>query len=389
MLREHNMLPGPGGAGQVQQLADMERDVMETSMYEEEAERLARTKCYRSAFTELGRMNPDSFSLTKAVFVIENAYLDNRLNLSELEQAIRERADEVMQIVRRANLSPKNSLAINYAIQQLYEHGNSYEDSRTHRIVAVPAFKYDFEDFEGAKDYTKMFASKMLATGSGQCHSMPLVYLMLAEQLKTKAWLSLAPQHSFIQFMDNKGRLMNFETTNGNLVSSSWLAESGYINGKALRNKTYLDTLSQRSLYARCLADLLLGYLHKFGYDDFSFAISQRILQIDPSNLTALIVDANVKTEVAMQQIKKAGRPTSADLPKFPAAYRAYLAMQEAVSRVENLGYQNMPAEAYQAWLQSLGNEKGKQASQALRDRIRSQVQALRQIHSTLQYRKN
>src|SRR6185437_481157 len=141
----------------------------------------------------------------------------------------------------------------------------------------------------GEKDYTKMFASKLLATGSGQCHSLPLVYLMLAEQLGAKAWLSLAPEHSFVEFMDAHGRLLDYETTNGNIVSGSWMAGSGYINAKALRNKTYLDTLSQRRLYARCLADLLLGYLQKYEFDDFASEIRNRILQIDPSNITALI----------------------------------------------------------------------------------------------------
>lgn len=158
---------------------------------------------------------------------------------------------------------------MNYAIQQLYEHPNVYFDTKTQLTHTVPPFKYDLEDYMGEKDYTNLFASKLLGKGSGQCHSLPLVYLMIAEQLGAKAWLSLAPSHSFIQFMDNRGRLLDFETTNGNIVSGSWVAGSGYINGKALRNKTYLDTLSRRQLYARCLSDLLLGYLNKFEYDDF------------------------------------------------------------------------------------------------------------------------
>ena len=97
---------------------------------------------------------------------------------------------------------------------------------------------------------------------------------------------------------------MNFETTNGNLVSNTWLAQSGYITAQALQNKTYLDTLSQRKLYAQMLSDLLLGYLDNFSYDDFAEQMRQRILQINADNTTALIIDANIKRQIAFQKIK-------------------------------------------------------------------------------------
>ena len=223
----------------------------------------------------------------------------------------------------------------------------------------------------------------MLATGKGQCHSMPLMYLMVAEQLGAKAWLSLAPQHSFIQFADNNGKLMNFETTNGSLVSSTWLAESGYINSKAVRNSTYLDTLSTKQLYAQSLSDLLLGYLQKFDYDDFAEQIRQKILEVNSNNLTAHIIEANVKTQLAIQKINAAGKPKEEDLPKYPEAYQAYLAMQTAYNKVDDLGYQDLPKEAYQKWLKSIEQEKKKQVNQQLKEQLQKEIGQLKNIKPT------
>lgn len=287
ILQQHNMLPGPTNARQVQQMAEVERDLMETEFYRKHVEWMNKTQSYKQAFNALAQLNPDSFSLTKAMFLVENAFLDSKLSYEQFQNAIKLRAQHVKQILKRENLNAKNDIALNYGIQKLFSQANAYYNSKTKQTVNIPPFKYDFEDFRGEKDYTKMFVYKMLATGKGQCHSMPLMYLMVAEQLGAKAWLSLAPQHSFIQFEDNNGKLMNFETTNGSLVSSIWLAQSGYINSKAVKNNTYLDTLSTKQLYAQSLSGLLLGYLHKFDYDDFAEQIRQKILQVNPNNLTA------------------------------------------------------------------------------------------------------
>ena len=213
----------------------------------------------------------------------------------------------------------------------------------------------------GEKDYTKMFVSKLMATGKGQCHSMPLMYLLIAEHLGAKAYLSYAPEHTFIQFINKESKTIDFETTNGKLVSSTWLTQSGYVTSQALMNQTYLHPLSQKQLYARMLGDLLLGYLSKMPYDDFAEQMRQKVLEIEPNNLTALLVDANVKKMTAAQKIKEAGKPKEEDLPKYPEAYKAYQAMADAYEKVDATGFQDMPKEAYQRWLASIDKEKKKQ----------------------------
>ena len=81
---------------------------------------------------------------------------------------------------------------------------------------------YDFEDFRGEKDYRKMFVSKLLRTNTGQCHSMPLLYKLLADRLGVQTYISMAPNHTFISIKDERGNLYRYETTNGHFTTDAF-----------------------------------------------------------------------------------------------------------------------------------------------------------------------
>lgn len=386
LLQQDGALPGMLDAATLaQRNRETLNDAIET-FYPKHNQTPPASESYQQAFSQLLKLDPNNFSITKAVFTVESAYFNNRLSDSQFNNALHQRVELVRQILKREGLSPKNNLALNYGIQQLYEHENVLYNAKTGQSVTYKPFQYDFDDFLGEKDYSKMFASKMLVTGKGQCHGEPLGYLIIAEQLGAKAYLSLAPQHSFIRFMDNDGRLLNFETTSGNIVSENWLTHSGYITTTAMQSKTYLDTLSQRQLYAQVLGDLLLGYIAKFHrYDAFAEQIRQTVLQFNPDNLTALIVGANQKVRFAREQIQAAGRPRPEDLPNYPEAYKAYLEMNTALEKVDNMGYQDMPKEAYQHWLQSIEQEKQRQAHKELKANMEREIQQIKKLQEAIQ----
>lgn len=378
VLQQHEAISN-GGSQRDAILEDIRNDVREVQLGHEYREWLAKTKYYREAYENLLQLNPDSFSITNAVYLVENAWYEGKYSFSSLKSRLQLEAKIIKQQLRNEKVNLDNTLALNYGIQKRFKTGGQYYDPKKKQTLSIKPFKYDFEDYKGEKDYSKMFTLKMLITGKGQCHSMPLLYLMIAEELGTKAWLSLAPEHSFIRFMDAKSNLLNFETTNSNLVSTTWLHQSGYINAAAIKNKIYLDTLSQRQLYAQCLADLLLGYLSKFQYDGFSETMRQKILQLNPQNMTALLLDAKLKTNMALHKINAAGRPLEKDLHNYPDAYQAYLLMHQSYDNVDGLGFQDMPAEAYQRWLKSVDQEKKKQENIELQQRIQREIKQQKQ----------
>jgi len=355
---------------------------MEDDMFRANEEWLAKSYSYRQAFSDLMKCNPDSFSLIRAQYDVENSYLNNRFSYTAFLNGVKLRADLVKQILKREGLKA-NNLTLNYCIQKLYQQTNLYYDSLKKLTIPVPPFKYDFDDYRGDKDLSNLFTSKLLTTFKGQCSSMPRLYLLIAEQLGVKAWLSLAPQHSYIQFQGKDGGLRSFEPTNGYLVSPQWMISSGFINSKAIKNGSYLDTLSHRQLYSQLLADLLWNYIKNFPFDAFAETIKQRALEIDPTNLRVLMMDANHKKDIALRKIIAVGKPKPEDLPKYPEAYQAYLLSIAAYKKIDALGYQDMPPDAYQRWLQSIDQEKKKQTNIEMRAKMQREIQSLKR-RSTL-----
>ena len=390
LLRELGVFPGRAApllyesSQRAMQQADLERELMEEQFYKAHAEWWIKTKSYRKAYEDLTALNPDSFSLARAQFIVENAYYDNQFEYAAFTRVIDFYAGVVKKILQQEGLRSHSNMALNYGIQKLFQQNNTAFDKAAGKTITVKPFRYDFTDWKGEKEYSQLFTLKLLLTGKGQCNSMPRWYLILAERLGAKAWLSLAPQHSFIRFPDTHNNLTNFETTNGTIVSTNWLLQSGFINANALKSKTYLDTLSRRQLFGQCLADLLLGYMQKIGYDDFAEQIRQKILEISPRNSTALIVEANIKTQAAIEKIIQAGRPPVKELINHPEAYQAWLNMHAAYEKIDATGYQDMPPEAYQQWLRSIEQEKKKQETRELTARIQREIQQLKKVKVTI-----
>ena len=369
---------------QVQKAAFMEMEQMINASNQKYLQQYEATKSYHNSYEQFLKLNPDSFSITKAIYLAENGFNNDKFTYEQFVKGIKIRADIVKQILKREGINSSNNTALNYGIQKLFSQANSYYNPKTKQTVTVPPLKYDFKDFMGEKDWKQLFVSKLLMTGKGQCHSMPLLYLAIAEQLGAKAYLSLAPEHSFIQYFNNDNDRINFETTNGNMVSQSFMLRSGFINASALKNKTYLDTLSQRQLYAQCLADLLISYEREHGHDDFAEQMKQKIQQINPNNLTAKIVDANQNKDDAISKIRAAGKPSLKDLPNYPEAYKAYLKMQESYKEIDNTGFQDMPKEAYRVWRKSVEKEKQKEETKEIQQRMQREIQMLKNLRPTL-----
>ena len=59
--------------------------------------------------------------------------------------------------------------------------------------------------------------------------------------------------------------------------------------------------------------------------------------------------------------------------------------MQTAFEKIDNIGYQDMPKEAYQKWLQSIEEEKKKQANQELKQKMQKELQQLKNQKPVLQ----
>lgn len=329
-------------------------------------------------------MSPDKFSITEAIYLAESAWYDNDLPFNDFENRIKVYAEVARQIMRREGLDEKNNIAVNYAVQKLYKQDNGLYNKRSGKTYRIPKLGYDFDDVMGDKDWSNMFVGKLLQSGKGQCHSLPLLYLCIIEQLGGKAYLSLSPGHSFVQYFDKNGNRFNFETTNGNLVSQEWLMQSTGVSAAALKKGTYLDSLSSRRLFAQCLGDVLQGYIKKLGMDDFPLQLTPLIMEIDSTNITALAINARIINDMLNQHAHRAGGPPADRLSNDPDLWDLYEDLLLAHRMMDEAGIQQVTPDMYEQWLKSMEEEKQKEQSRLEYEKLLKEIKKLKNMKPSL-----
>jgi hypothetical protein len=294
--------------------------------------------------------------LKRAVFLSENAYYNGTLNYPKYCAQISELVFVCKQILAQNGANIDNKLACNAAIQRLFSDTVNYKDRNGNAARYLP-LTYDFSDVWGNDDYSKQCVTKLLKTRTGQCRSLPLLYLILASELNTPAYLALAPNHSYIMFEGGK-RLFNFETTCGRLINNDMLLQSGYISPFAIKNKIYLSPLTLNQTICQCLIDLSMSYELKFGADDNLIKWSEEVLAYWPNSVMALMNIHNVGNAYCFNLASQYHFPSQNDYPKYPDLKRKFDAVAELEMQLEDLGYVRIPKETYEKWQKSMDEEK-------------------------------
>lgn len=302
-------------------------------------------KYFEEAYQEINAMLTDQkpVSFKRAVFLSENAYLNNTLSYSAFDLAIKSTAFYIQQTAENLKLKhPKEKpLSVNYAIFQ-YITDTTYR-VRGDKIYRFLPYRYDFSDFNGQKDWRKMFVTKLLEEGTGNCRSLPYFYKLLADECKVEANLALAPNHIYIKHRDvgkrEEGwlrRMYNVELTNGSFPMDGWIVASGYITLDGIRNALFMDTLSAKQSVGLCLLDLAKGYERKFGVKGvFVTKCVEAVLKVQPFNINALLL----KAELLKEQYDK---------NKTPANFQL---LETHCGNLVKWGYREMPIEMYLNWL--------------------------------------
>ncbi len=319
---------------------------------------------YKKSFIKLQRMlnGAEPANLKQAVFAVEDAYFGGKLNYSTFNGKIQRLIEIARMKATEDGYNWKDPLVRNVMLFRVLADKLTIKVPGKEGTITSYPMQYDFEDFMGEKDYTNMFVCKLLSSKTGQCHSLPLLYLILCEETGTQANLVFAPSHSYIKFKDIKGNWHNIELTNGHIVSDAYILGSGFIKAEALKNRIYMEPLDKKQTIAHCLNDLGLEYSHQFGYDKFISQCADTALKYHPTNLSARMSKANYQTARFEYVVNQVGRPHPDSLKtQYPKVYQLLQERNLTYQYIDRSGYQEMPKEAYQAWLRSIDKEKEKQ----------------------------
>jgi hypothetical protein len=324
---------------------------------------------YSKVYEELDSMlnNKKPISFKQAVFSTENLYLGNTLSYSKFEEYIFKLTVLTkywMQFnpVQKYGYPDSNNVLKNYAIFRLLKDTINLSIAQDGEYMHLP-YTYDFNDFFGRTDRKNMFVTKLLAFHSGNCHSMPYLYKILADELGATCWLSLAPNHIYIKNRCKKIGWYNTELTSGEFPIDAWITTSGYIPIKAIQTGIYMDTLSSQQAIALCVLDLAKGYefQSKNYYDGFILKCCDLVLQYHPVNVQAMLLKAETLKRIYEKQKKE----------KSETAISTYQQMEQLYIKLFDLGYREMPEKMYLEWLTSVTKQKEKYSNKQVNEVIK------------------
>jgi hypothetical protein len=308
--------------------------------------------------------NEAEYSFKDAVFSVENAYLDGKLDKTEFEK-------EISVYVNLCNSLLKNRL-LEYG-EKDRETVNKWAAVFTVMTDSIPLyiqdeqyvytpFSYDFKDVFGHHDKENLFVSKLLKTRKGNCRSLPYLYKILAEELEVNANLALAPNHVYIKHNSERHGWYNTELTSGIFPIDAWIMTSGFVHVDAITNGVYMKALNNKESIAVLLVDLAENYNAKFPDNDGSFALqcAERAIKEYPNFAKALILKAEAnKVQWQNETDEKKKKQMLTDL-------------ENQLAHIHNLGYRQMPEEMYLNWLVSLKTEREKYENKNLNNFIKN-----------------
>jgi hypothetical protein len=313
---------------------------------------------YRIALQNLTEIlkQPENTSFKKAVFITERAY-DTTLSYSTFESNIKYltaltgkwfKTNVNTGYKHKDSTDLYKSIAVfkllNDTVRILIAEGE---------IARLLPYSYDFDDYMGERDWKKMFVTKLLATHKGNCHSLPYLYKILADESGVKnAWLSFAPNHIYIKNWCEQTGWYNTELTSGQFPVDAWIMASGYVSTDAIRSGIYMDTLSNILAVANCALDLAKGYERKFRVytDSFIIKCCDLTLKYHPNNINAIIYKAETLRKMYFIYRKE----------NLALATQIYPEMEKLYVLAMDLGYKEMPEKMYREWLMAVSKHKEK-----------------------------
>lgn len=253
---------------------------------------------YESAYNEMTQMleGKKSISFQKAVFLMENAYLNNTWTYERFNEKISSIAIKLQQLIKERH------------IEQFKTSGNWAAFTYMTDSIKQNNFKpytYDFENFLPDKDPTVGFVTKVITTNKGNCTSLPFLYKILAEEIGASAWLALAPIHCYIKHKDEKGKWVNLEMTSGSFSRDEWIMQESGVTVEQIKTGIYMNALSQKEAIALVMKDLASNYQFQFGVDIFDLKVCKTALKYYPISVNLLMVKFEHYRQILLQARKQ------------------------------------------------------------------------------------
>lgn len=325
-----------------------------------------------NAYNQLSEMlaGTQKIDFLKAVWLVESS-LDTSLSWEEFNSLFQGGVQVISQLMVQDKLSPNDNLSkIMSIFKFMADTTKVYVKAQEKTIVSKPML-YDYEDFGGKKDITKVFVSKLLRTGSGQCMSLPMLFYLYAKAFGAEVNIAFAPQHTYVTFKDKLGNWQNIELTGRMFITGDFHWQSGFISTEQVKSGIYLRPSTEQETVAYLLTTLALTYVKTLGTDDRVLDMANTAKQYAPKNLTGHMIYAGYYKDLWNNILRQYDMYRLSE-DKFKSDEQAKAIRQKAVEAVQyvkkDLGYREIPDFAYKKWLEGV-NELARRNQHLVRRR--------------------
>jgi regulator of sirC expression with transglutaminase-like and TPR domain len=174
-------------------------------------------------------------------------------------------------------------------------------------------FTYDLADPLGQQVSSKML-STYIRTRKGNCVSMPVLFLIVADRIGLKVRLAAAPLHLFVRYTDSAGVDHNLEATSGGHEAAADLYRRKMpMSERAIRSGLYMRTLTKRETIAQMAASVLDFLMAGRRYQEAA-DVADPMLAVNPRDAYALVKRSSAMGEMLKGEFQDK-YPVSALIP--------------------------------------------------------------------------
>jgi regulator of sirC expression with transglutaminase-like and TPR domain len=223
-------------------------------------------------------------------------------------------------------------------------------------------FKYDLENNPtGTKNPKAPLLANYLDTRLGNCVSMPILFVVLAQKIGLEASLSTMPLHVFAKFRDEAGAYHNVEATTGGPKKDASYLRDFQVTKEALTNGLYLKSLTRKESVVVMAKEVVFSYLAKGDLANVH-AVSEVLLEYDPKAAEIMVSKGSAYSAEFRQKIQSK-YPTFKETPDDlkPKAKELLTQNKYWFDKAEALGWREETVQSRQAYEKMVRNVKKEQ----------------------------
>ncbi len=202
------------------------------------------------------------------------------------------------------------------------------------------AFEYDRADPFG-KVLTNRLLSTYIRTRKGNCVSMPILFLIVADRMGLNVHLATAPLHLFVRYTDPQGVDHNLEATSGgHEARTEWYRENLPMTNRAIESGVYMRTLTKRETIAEMATTVMDYLLDEHRYQE-AIEVADVILAVLPRDAYTMVKKGSAFAgQLQVEFIDKYPNPALIPSTLRPRYQMLAAANEKAFKDAEALGWQ-------------------------------------------------